>query len=148
MISTIASSLNSGMNSLASSFFTTFPNLANFLAQEGTEKAQEAVEQAGGIGLKHYLVVSGLVFTMGIMVIVMRRNAIAVLMGIELLLNSASLNFVACSKFLANPIEGQVITVFLIVLAAAEAALALAIILNIFNNTNSIEVAEADSLKG
>lgn len=119
------------------------------LAQEETAPAVEAASQSGGIGLYHYLVVSALVFTLGLMVVIMRRNAIAVLMGIELLLNSASLNFVAYSKFVAmRPVEGQVIAIFLIVLAAAEAALALAIILNIFQNTNSIEVAEADTLKG
>lgn len=114
------------------------------LAQTGS-----TIDGVGGIGLTHYLVVSALVFTLGIMIIIMRRNAIAVLMGIELLINSAGLNFVAFAKFGGkNPVDGQVVTLFLIVLAAAEAALALAIILNIFNNTNSIQVDERDALRG
>ena len=112
---------------------------------------------APAVGLQHYLVVGALTFVLGIMIIVIRRNAIAVLMGIELLLNSAGLNFVAFSKFapqdeagnsLTTLVEGQVLTVFVVVLAAAEAALALAIILNIYNNMNTVEVDEADALSG
>jgi NADH-quinone oxidoreductase subunit K len=99
--------------------------------------------------LNHYLVVSALVFGIGIMVIVTRRNAIAVLMGIELLLNAAGLNFVAFSRYASpDPLAGQIVTLFVIVIAAAEAALALAITLNIFNNLNTVEVTEARSLKG
>ena len=101
------------------------------------------------VGLRHYLAVSAVVFALGIMIIVIRRNAIAVLMGIELLLNAAGLNFVAFSKFVARDIiDGQVVTIFIIVIAAAEAAVALAIILNIFNNLNTVTVDEADALKG
>lgn len=101
------------------------------------------------IGLRHYLTVGALVFGLGIMVIVIRRNAIAVLMGIELLMNAAGLNFVAFSKFVAKDVlDGQVVTIFLIVIAAAEAAVALAITLNIYNNLNTVSVDEADTLKG
>jgi len=104
---------------------------------------------AGGVGLTHYLVVSALVFGLGILIIVTRRNAVAVLMGIELLLNAAGLNFVAFSKFsCVDRTEGQLVTIFVIVIAAAEAALALAITLNIFNILNTIDVDEARSLKG
>ena len=111
-------------------------------------QASEAVA-SGTVGLTHYLTLSGIVFGIGIMIIITRRNAIAVLMGIELLLNSAGLNFVAFSKFVAPDfVSGQVVTIFIIVLAAAEAALALAIVLNIFNNLNTVEVTEARSLKG
>jgi len=93
--------------------------------------------------------VGALVFGLGIMVIVIRRNAIAVLMGIELLMNAAGLNFVAFSKFVAKDVlDGQVVTIFLIVIAAAEAAVALAITLNIYNNLNTVSVDEADTLKG
>ena len=116
--------------------------------QGGPVFAGEPVEQ-GPIGLRHYLVVSALVFGLGLTIVVVRRNAIAVLMGIELILNSAGLNFVAFSKFVGRDlIDGQVIAVFLIVIAAAEAAVALAIILNIFNNLNTVTVDEADVLKG
>ena len=111
--------------------------------------AQSADAAASGIGLSHYLFVSALAFSLGIAIIVIRRNAIAVLMGIELLLNSAGLNFAAFSKFvMKDPLDGQIVTVFIIVLAAAEAALALAIVLNIFNNTHTIDVDQADALKG
>jgi NADH-quinone oxidoreductase subunit K len=111
--------------------------------------APGAPVEAGPIGLRHYLAVSAIVFGLGISIVVVRRNAIAVLMGIELLLNAAALNFVAFSKFLARDmIDGQVIAIFLIVIAAAEAAVALAIILNIFNVSNTVTVDEADELKG
>lgn len=101
------------------------------------------------VGLEGYLAVSALTFGLGIAIIVIRRNAIAILMGIELLLNAAGLNFVAFSKFVTRDIvDGQVVTIFLIVIAAGEAAVALAIILNIFNNLNTVAVDEADELKG
>ncbi len=129
---------------MISSLFASFPGLAPLFSS--------ILAQAAGtsrIELRHYLTVSALVFTMGILVVVIRRNAIAVLMGIELLLNAAGLNFVAFAKYVSkDPVDGQVVTIFVIVLAAAEAALALAIILNVFHNTNSIEVSEVDSLKG
>jgi NADH-quinone oxidoreductase subunit K len=120
------------------------------LGSAGALLAQAAAAaSAGGIGLRHYLAVGALAFTLGLVICIVRRNAIAVLMGIELMLNSAGLNFVAFSRFLLkDTIDGQLVTLFIIVLAAAEASLALGIILNIFHNTNSIEVAEADRLKG
>ena len=111
--------------------------------------AQAASPAEGSVGLSHYLVVSALVFGLGIMVIIIRRNAIALLMGLELLLNSAGLNFVAFAKYSSpDRFDGQVVTLFIIVIAAAEASLALAITLNIFNSLNTIEVDEARSLKG
>ena len=119
--------------------------LSPLLAQTGGE-----APAASSIGLEHYLVVSALVFGIGLLVIITRRNAIAVLMGIELLLNAAGLNFVAFSKYSAEAerIDGQMVTLFIIVIAAAEAALALAITLNIFNNLKTVQVDEARSLKG
>jgi NADH-quinone oxidoreductase subunit K len=115
----------------------------SFLAQG------ETVAATSGIGLSHYLVVSALAFCLGLTIVIVRRNAIAVLMGIELLINAAGLNFVAFAKFLIkDPVDGQLVTLFIIVMAAAEAALALAIVLNIFSNTNTIDVSEADALKG
>ena len=128
----------------------------NLLADLGTglaglslPLAQAVPPAADQVGLSHYLVVSAIVFGLGILIIVTRRNAIAVLMGLELLLNAGGINFVAFSKF-ASPdaVDGQVVTLFVIVIAAAEASLALAITLNLFNNLNTIEVDEARSLKG
>lgn len=120
-----------------------WPSRLDFLCQAAPAAS------ADGVGLSHYLVVSAIVFGLGMLVIITRRNAIALLMGLELLLNAVGLNFVAFSKF-ASPdrVEGQVVTIFLIVIAAAEAALALAITLNLFNNLNTVEVDEARALKG
>ncbi|MHC4393405.1 MAG: NADH-quinone oxidoreductase subunit NuoK [Planctomycetota bacterium] len=82
--------------------------------------------------------------------IITRRNAVMVLMGLELVLNGAALNFVAFSRFnpnVQNHLSGDVSVIFLIVVAAAEAAVALAIVLNLYNTFNTIDVDEADSLR-
>lgn len=111
--------------------------------------AQAAGATQNTVNLSHYLVVSALSFGIGLMIIITRRNAIAVLMGIELMLNSAGLNFVAFSKFTrADSVEGQVVTLFVIVIAAAEAAVAIALVLNIYNNLNTVEITDAHSLRG
>ncbi len=99
------------------------------------------------IGLEHYLFVSAILFVFGIFGIVTRKNAIMVLMGLELILNSANINFVAFSKFGGMNIEGHVATIFVIILAAAEAAVALAIVLNIYQNYNHINVDEVSKMK-
>ncbi len=109
----------------------------------------EVTQAASDVGLSHYLVVSALAFGIGLMIIITRRNAIAVLMGVELMLNSAGLNFVAFSKFTpAGLVDGQIVTLFIVVIAAAEAAVAIAIVLNLFSNLNTVDVPEAQSLKG
>ncbi len=77
-----------------------------------------------------------------------KRNGIGVLMGVELVLNGANVNFVAFSKYTDLGLDGQVISLFVIVLAAAEAAVALAIALNFYNNYLSIDVDRANKLKG
>jgi NADH:ubiquinone oxidoreductase subunit K len=107
------------------------------------------------VGLAHYLVVGAVLFTAGVVCMAMKRNALGVLMGIELVLNGANLNFVAFgSKFLradiryAVGLDGQLIALFVIVLAAAEAAVALAIALNYYNSHATIDVDEGDELKG
>ena len=101
------------------------------------------------IGLTHYLVVSGILFTLGLVVVMTRRNAIGVLMGLEMLLNAAGINFVAFNRFSApERLDGQIFVIFIIILAAAEAATALALVLNIFHRINSIHVDEARALKG
>ena len=99
--------------------------------------------------LQSYLVISSVLFSLGIFGIVTRRNAIAILMGIELILNSANINFVAFNRFGGmHKQEGHIFTIFVIVLAAAEAAVALAIISNLFKNAGSVDVDEANTLKG
>lgn len=99
------------------------------------------------VGLNHFLVVSSLLFSMGIYAVVTRKNAVMVLMGIELILNSANINFIAFSRFGNFGFEGQLIALFVIVLAAAEAAIALAIVLNIYKNLATVNIDEADSLR-
>ncbi len=99
------------------------------------------------IGLTHYLVVSAILFAMGIFAVISRKNAVLVLMGFELVLNSANLNFIAFARFGGMNIDGHVAALFVMVLAAAESAIALAIILNIYQNYKHINVDEIDKLK-
>jgi NADH-quinone oxidoreductase subunit K len=100
------------------------------------------------VGLQHFLVVAAVLFALGIFVVVTRRNAVAVLMGIELILNSANLNFAAFSRFSTGGVDGQIFALFVIVLAACEAAVALAIVLVIFRQIRTVDVREADQLRG
>lgn len=99
------------------------------------------------VGLTHYLIVSLCLFSLGIFGIITRKNAIMVLMGIELILNSANINFVAFSRFGNFGFNGQAMALFVIVLAAAEAAIALAIVLNIYKTFSTVNVDEIDTLK-
>jgi NADH-quinone oxidoreductase subunit K len=101
------------------------------------------------VGLEHYLLVGALLFVTGIVCMATKRNAIGVLMGVELVLNGANINFVAFSRFNSTfALEGQVFALFTIVMAAAEAAIALAIVLNFYNNHVSVDVDTAEELKG
>lgn len=99
------------------------------------------------VGLTHFLVVSGILFSLGIYGVVTRKNAIMVLMGIELILNAANINFVAFSRYGNFGLSGQIIALFVIVLAAAEAAIALAIVLNIYKTFANVNVDEISNLK-
>lgn len=99
------------------------------------------------IGLVHYLVVSAILFSIGLFGILTRKHAILVLMGIELILNAANLNFIAFAKYGGMNIEGHVAAIFVIMLAATEAAIALAIILNIYQHYKHVNVDEIDNLK-
>ncbi len=100
------------------------------------------------IGLGHYLIISAALFSLGIMAVLTRKNAVNVLMGIELILNSANLNLVAFSRFSAGNLNGQVFAVFVIVIAAAEVAVALAIVLSMYRLLKSVNLDRADTLKG
>ena len=95
------------------------------------------------MGLSSYLVISTILFLVGITVIVSRKNIIAILLGIELILNASALNFVAYSKFLTNNIDGHIFTLFIIVVAAAEAAVGLAIVIRFFQIRGSVHVDRA-----
>jgi NADH-quinone oxidoreductase subunit K len=101
------------------------------------------------IGLAPFLVLSAFLFACGVLCFAVKRNAIGILMGVELILNAGNVNFVAAARFVPSfQLEGQVFAVLVIVLAAAEAAVALAIFLNFYNNYASVDVDEADNLKG
>jgi NADH-quinone oxidoreductase subunit K len=100
------------------------------------------------VQLQHFLLVSVLLFGMGVFAVVTRRNAVAILIGVELMLNAANLNFVAFARFSHNALDGQIFAMFSIVTAAATVAVALAIILNIYRNIETIDADQADTLKG
>ncbi len=97
--------------------------------------------------LGHYLVVAALLFAFGFVTVVTRRNAVGVLMGVELILNAANLNLVAFNRYGGGPLVGQMFAVFVIVLAAAEAAVGLAIVLAIYQNFKTIDVTATDLLR-
>ena len=97
--------------------------------------------------LNNYLYISAVLFSLGTFAVMTRRNGIAVLMGVELILNAANLNFVAFSRFGGMSMDGHIFSLFVIVLAAAEAAVALAIVINIYNNLQTINVDDAATMK-
>jgi NADH-quinone oxidoreductase subunit K len=99
------------------------------------------------MGLAAYVAVSAALFALGIVAIIVRRNVLYVLMGIEMILNAANINFVAFSRFNGSALDGRMFAIFVIILAAAEAAVALAIVLNVFHLFNSVKPAEADLLR-
>src|SRR5262249_2584777 len=102
-----------------------------------------------GVSLESYLLLGALLFVCGAVCMATKRNAIGILMGVELVLNGANINFVAFPRY--NPafeVEGQIFALFVIVMAAAEAAIALAIVLNFYNNHMTVDVDTAEELKG
>ena len=101
------------------------------------------------VGLPPFQILSAFLFACGVACFVTKRNAIGLLMGVELVLNAANLNLVAAARFVPGlRIEGQAFAVIVIVLAAAEAAVALAIFLNFYNNHATVDADAADDLKG
>ncbi|MBI5464554.1 MAG: NADH-quinone oxidoreductase subunit NuoK [Ignavibacteriales bacterium] len=98
-------------------------------------------------GLTHFLVISALLFSLGLYAIITRRNAIMVLMGIELMLNAANINFLAFARYAVGTFDGHAVAIFVIILAAAEAAIALAIVLNIYQVFHTANVDEINQLR-
>lgn len=100
--------------------------------------------------LQAFLVLSALLFSMGLAGVLSRRNAIVVLIGIELMLNAANLNFIAFWRYSANPeaMTGLVFALFSIAVAAAEAAVGLALIISIYRHYRTANVDEVDSMRG
>jgi NADH-quinone oxidoreductase subunit K len=100
------------------------------------------------VGLHHFLLVSLALFLFGLYCVLTRRNAIGILMGVELVLNSANLNYLAFARYNGGAYDGQIFAVFVIMLAAAEAAIGLAIVLGIYQTFQTIDVEATETLRG
>jgi NADH-quinone oxidoreductase subunit K len=98
------------------------------------------------VGLQHYLIVSGLLFSLGLLGVVVRRNLIVIFMGLELMLNAANLSLVAFSRYNAN-LDGQVMVFFIITVAAAEVAVGLALIVALYRKRQTAHVEDLTTLK-
>ena len=102
----------------------------------------------GELSLDHFVVLSAILFALGLFCVVTRRNALGILMGIELVLNSANINYVAFARYGSVSYDGQIFAIFVIMLAAAEAAIGLAIVLGIYQSFETIDVEATDRLRG
>lgn len=100
------------------------------------------------IGLTHYLVLTAFLFCCGIFCMAIKRSAIGILIGVELVLNAAGINLIAVWRYQTGAIDGQIAALFIIVLAAAEAAIAIAIFVNYYSNLGTIDVDRGDTLSG
>lgn len=100
------------------------------------------------IPLNWFLYVAAALFSIGLMLTVMKRNAVMVLMGIELMLNATTLNLVAFAQYDMVPTNGQVFALFVIVMAAAEAAVALAIVLRVQRQFRTVDLNQTNTLRG
>ena len=102
----------------------------------------------GEVGIQHYVVLSAIIFSLGLFCVLTRRNALGILMGIELVLNSANINYVAFARYGQTGYDGQIFAIFVVMLAAAEAAIGLAIVLGIYQTFETIDVDATDRLRG
>lgn len=100
------------------------------------------------IPLEHFLIVGAALFCIGVATVVTKRNAIVMLMGVELILNAANLNLVAFSRFDPNLLQGQLFSLFVIVVAAAEASVALAIVLRVYKLFHTANLDEINQMRG
>lgn len=122
------------------------------LLQANSGPLSAAWEKAQHPDLSKFLVIGALLFVIGVAGVLTRRNIIVIFMSIELILNAANLNFIAMSRYLQetgnmNAIAGQIFAVFVIVVAAAEAAIGLGIVIALYRNKETIWVDEIDILK-
>ncbi len=99
------------------------------------------------IGLDHYLILSSILFSLGMIGVLMRRNVIVMLMSIELMLNAVNITFIAFSKFTAN-VDGHILVFFVMTIAAAEAAVGLALAVTIFKRFREVNIRFFEHLKG
>jgi NADH:ubiquinone oxidoreductase subunit K len=103
------------------------------------------------IGLEHYLVLSAILFCIGLYGAVVKRNAVVILMCIEIMLNAVNITLVAFSRYLVPEsvvLEGQIFVIFVMVVAAAEAAVGLALIVSVYRNRRTVDASEIDLMKG
>ncbi len=100
------------------------------------------------ITLEHYLAIGAILFCLGLVAVVARRNVVGILIGIELMLNAANLNFVAFARYGGAKLDGQIFALFVILLAACEAAIGLAILINLFRAVGSVDPDRARNLSG
>jgi NADH-quinone oxidoreductase subunit K len=100
------------------------------------------------MGLTPYLILSAILLVLGLAIVISKRNAIAMLIGVEFILNAATLNLVAFSRYGMGGLSGQTAALFVIVLAAAEAVVALAIFLNFYHTIATVDIDQGDQLKG
>jgi NADH-quinone oxidoreductase subunit K len=128
------------------------PTLALLFQEANTGRFAVAWEKAQHPDLSKFLIIGALLFIIGVAGVLTRRNIIVIFMSIELILNAANLNFVAMSRYLqdtgnVNAVAGQIFTVFVIVVAAAEAAIGLGIVIALYRNKETILIDEIDILK-
>jgi NADH-quinone oxidoreductase subunit K len=128
------------------------PALALLFQEATSGRLDTAWQKAQHPDLSKFLTIGALLFIIGVAGVLTRRNIIVIFMSIELILNAANLNFVAMSRYLQdtggiNPVAGQIFTVFVIVVAAAEAAIGLGIVIALYRNKETILVDEIDILK-
>jgi len=126
------------------------PMLLMFFQEAG--RVSTALESVKHPDLSKFLVISAILFIIGIAGVLTRRNLLVIFMSIELILNAANLNFIAFSRYLqetgnVNAISGQIFTIFIIVVAAAEAAIGLGIVIALYRNKETILLDEIDLLK-
>ena len=128
------------------------PALLFFLQEAERTRAQQMLDAAAHPDLSKFLVIGALLFIIGVAGVLTRRNIIVIFMSIELILNAANLNFIAFSRFLyesgnVNALAGQIFAIFVIVVAAAEAAIGLGIVIALYRNKDTIWIDEIDLLK-
>ena len=112
------------------------------------KKRPPEADQAGGgmIPLEHYLILSAVLFTIGVLGVLIRRNALMILLALEIMLNAVNLSFVAFSRFSGN-LDGQIFVFFIMTIAAAEVAVGLAILIALFRNKRSVDTDHIKSLR-
>ena len=138
------------MQLLLSKFFS--PALALLFQEAASGRLATAWQKAQHPDLSKFLIIGALLFIIGVAGVLTRRNIIVIFMSIELILNAANLNFIAMSRYLqdtgnVNAVAGQIFAVFVIVVAAAEAAIGLGIVIALYRNKETILVDEIDILK-